>query len=80
MKTIPLRQLVREPIKVKRWTRGGQTVRVTDGGEPLWLIQRDPEGHGDDARQEAIERELGDLLREPKSPVSLSRLIKESRR
>ncbi|MBI4626811.1 MAG: hypothetical protein HY736_26770 [Verrucomicrobia bacterium] len=80
MKTIPLRQLVREPIKVKHWTRGGQTVRVTDDGEPLWLIQRDPEEPGHEARKEAVERELGELLRQPKSPVSLSQLIQDSRR
>ncbi|MBM3890563.1 MAG: hypothetical protein FJ388_15735 [Verrucomicrobia bacterium] len=80
MKTIPLRQLVREPVKVKRWTRGGQTVRVTDDGEPLWLIQRDPEDHGHEERKEAVERDLDELLRQPQSRVSLSRLIKESRR
>jgi hypothetical protein len=39
MRTIPLRQLVREPLKVKRWTRSGQSVQVTDSGKPLWVIQ-----------------------------------------
>jgi len=39
MKTIPLRQLVREPLKVKGWTRAGQTVQVTDNGKLLWIIQ-----------------------------------------
>ena len=35
MKTISLRTLVREPLKVKRMTRAGQSVQVTDNGEPL---------------------------------------------
>ena len=39
MKTITLRTLVREPLKVKRMTRSGQQVHVTDHGKPLWLIQ-----------------------------------------
>jgi len=40
MKTIPLRQLLRQPLKVKRWTRAGQSVQVTDNGRPLWVIRR----------------------------------------
>jgi len=32
MKTIPLRNLLREPVKVKRLTRSGQSVQVTDNG------------------------------------------------
>ena len=39
MKTIPLRSLLREPIKVKRLSRSGQSVQVTDNGKPLWVIQ-----------------------------------------
>ena len=39
MKTVTLRTLVREPIKVKRWTRAGSSVQVTDNGKPLWVIQ-----------------------------------------
>jgi antitoxin (DNA-binding transcriptional repressor) of toxin-antitoxin stability system len=38
MKTISLRTLVREPLKVKRMTRAGQAVQVTDNGEPLWIL------------------------------------------
>jgi hypothetical protein len=33
------RTLVREPLKVKRMTRTGKPVQVTDNGEPLWIIQ-----------------------------------------
>jgi antitoxin (DNA-binding transcriptional repressor) of toxin-antitoxin stability system len=39
MKSIPLRTLVREPLKVKQMTRAGQSVQVTDRGEPLWIVQ-----------------------------------------
>lgn len=80
MKTIPLRRLLREPLAVKRWTRGGRAVRVTDGGEPLWLIQPDPQYGGAEERAASVERELDELLREPASPVSLARLIRDSRR
>jgi hypothetical protein len=31
--------LVREPRKVKRMTRGGQRVQITDNGDPLWILQ-----------------------------------------
>lgn len=80
MKTIPLRQLVREPLKVKRWTRAGQTVRVTDNGRPLWVVQADPADELDKEQQEGLENDLEELLQQPKSTLSLSRLIKESRR
>jgi antitoxin (DNA-binding transcriptional repressor) of toxin-antitoxin stability system len=39
MKTISLRTLIREPLKVKRMTRSGNSVQVTDNGEPLWILQ-----------------------------------------
>ena len=38
MKILPLRQLLRDPKKVKQFTKEGQIVRITDGGEPLWDI------------------------------------------
>ena len=38
MKTLPLRQLLRDPKKVKQLTKDGQVVRITDGGEPLWEV------------------------------------------
>ena len=38
MKILPLRQLLRDPKKVKMLTKNGQTVRITDDGEPLWDI------------------------------------------
>ena len=81
MKTIPLRRLLREPIKVKKWTRAGDVVRVTDNGQPLWVIQGVAPRKEDEAeRKESIRQMLDEMLRQPKSSVSLSRLIKESRR
>jgi hypothetical protein len=80
MKTIPLRQLVREPIKVKRWTRAGQTVQVTDNGQPLWTI-RSAVGAEDKAqRRRDIDELLEEVLREPKSRISAAKLLEESRR
>ena len=80
MRTIPLRQLMREPVKVKRWTRSGQKVRVTDNGRPLWMLQADPANSGNEERKPEIESDLKELLRQPKSALSLSALIKRSRR
>lgn len=39
MNMVSLRTLVRDPVTVKRMTRSGQPVQVTDDGEPLWIIQ-----------------------------------------
>jgi antitoxin (DNA-binding transcriptional repressor) of toxin-antitoxin stability system len=80
MKTIPLRKLVREPIKVKRWTRSGQSVQVTDNGKPLWVIQPVATEENDEERARAIDELLDEALRSPRSPVSAVALLKESRR
>ena len=80
MKTIPLRLLVRQPLKVKRWTRAGQTVQVTDNGEPLWSIQALAASTSEKERHHAIDELLDDVLREPRSPTSAVGLLEESRR
>ncbi|MBX3744413.1 MAG: hypothetical protein KF833_03820 [Verrucomicrobiae bacterium] len=80
MKTIPLRQLVREPLKVKRWTRSGQSVQVTDSGRPLWVIHPVVLEDHDEDRARAIDELLEEALRSPRSPVSAAALIEESRR
>ena len=81
MKTIPLRQLVREPLKVKRWTRSGQRVRVTDNGRPLWVIHSaDHEAPNDPDRARAIDELLDEALRSPRSPIHAAALLEESRR
>jgi antitoxin (DNA-binding transcriptional repressor) of toxin-antitoxin stability system len=80
VKTIPLRQLVREPLKVKRWTRSGQSVQITDNGKPLWLIQPVTSEENDAERARAIDALLDEALRSPRSPVSAVTLLEESRR
>lgn len=80
MKSITLRTLVREPLKVKRMTRAGQSVQVTDRGEPLWIVQPVINGHDEEERLRATNEILDEVLREGKSRFSLSRIIKESRR
>ncbi len=80
VKTISLRTLVREPRKVKRLTRAGRPVQVTDHGHPLWIIQ--PVAGRDDSeqRRHEMEAELAGVLQEPRSATSLAKLILESRR
>ena len=80
MKTITLRTLVREPLKVKRWTRTGKPVRVTDSGEPLWILQPADAAPDEKARRRATEDILDEVLHERPSRVSAVRLLEESRR
>jgi hypothetical protein len=81
MKSISLRTLVREPLKVKRITRTGKPVQVTDNGEPLWILHP-AQGTGlDEAeRRRAIDEILDEVLSEKPSKVSLSKILDESRR
>jgi hypothetical protein len=80
MRTIPLRQLLREPVKVKRWTRAGQSVQVTDNRKPLWVIQPAASQENEAERARAIDELLDEVLREPRSKISLSKILEESRR
>lgn len=80
MKTIPLRQLVRQPLTVKRWTRAGQTVQVTDNGEPLWTVQAAVTASDEEKRRQDVDDILDEMLKEPESPINLSQIVKESRR
>ncbi len=80
MKTIPLRQLLREPVKVKRLTRAGQSVRVTDNGKPLWVIQPAAGEENDAERARAIDELLDEVLRLPRSKIRISKTLDESRR
>ncbi len=81
MKTISLRTLVREPLKVKRMTRAGKSVQVTDNGRPLWILQP---VNGTDADEEKRNREIDELLeevlRQKPSKISLSKIVLDSRR
>lgn len=83
MKTITLRTLVREPLKVKRLTRAGQSITVTDHGRPLWIIQ--PTGGKESpgteaARRQEIDAVLDEVLGETPAAISAVRLLEESRR
>ncbi len=80
MKTIPLRSLLREPVKVKRLTHSGQSVQVTDNGKPLWVIRPAAQEEEDPERARAIDELLDEALRTPRSPVSAAALLEESRR
>lgn len=81
MKTISLRTLVREPLKVKRMTRAGISVQVTDNGEPLWILRPAEGTKADEAdRRRAIDEILDEVLREKRSKISAARLLEESRR
>ena len=81
MKTISLRTLVREPRKVKRMTGAGLQVQVTDHGKPLWILHAANGTEKDEAeRRRAIDEILDEVLRGPRSKISLSKLVLESRR
>jgi len=80
MQTITLRTLVREPLKVKRMTRSGKPVQVTDKGKPLWILQPADGPAHDEERRRAIDEILDEVLDEKPSKISLSKIILESRR
>ena len=81
MKTISLRTLVRETLKVKRMTRTGQPVQVTDNGKPLWILQPANGTVADEEeRRRAIDEIMNEVLKEKPSKISLSRILDESRR
>ena len=80
MTTITLRTLLREPLKVKRLTRSGRPVQVSDNGKPLWVIQSAVTPGDLERRRRAIEAELADVLCQPASRIPLSRVVLESRR
>lgn len=81
MKTISLRTLVRDPRKVKRMTRAGKSVQVTDNGHPLWILQPADGTDADEAeRRRAIDEVLDEVLRQKPSKISAAKILEESRR
>jgi len=80
VKIIPLRQLVRQPLQVKRWTRAGQSVQVTDNGRPLWIVRAAESVEDIAQRQVAIDEVLDETPREPRQRVSAAQLLEDSRR
>jgi hypothetical protein len=81
MTSVTLRTLVREPRRIKRITRAGKSVQVTDNGKPLWILQPANGSDVDEAeRRRAIDEILDEVLREKPSKISLSKIVLESRR
>lgn len=83
MKSVTLRTLVREPRKIKKLTRAGNSVRVTDNGEPLWILHpatADINDKDEERRIREIDALLDEIHRGPKSKFSRSKLLLESRR
>jgi len=80
VKTISLRTLVREPLKVKRMTRTGKAVQVTDNGKPLWILQPANGTEQEAERLRVTDEILDEVLRECPSMISAARLLEESRR
>jgi len=81
MKTISLRALLRQPLKVKRLTRAGKPVQVTDNGQPLWILHSANGTETDEVeRRRAIDQILDEVLHEKPSKISAAKLLEESRR
>lgn len=81
MVTISLRTLIRQPLKVKRMTRTGMLVQVTDNGQPLWILQSaKATGAAEAQRLRKIDEILEEVLREKPAGNRLSDVIKEARR
>ena len=85
MTTLPLRELMRHPLAVKKLTSKGQSVRITDNGKPLWVLMPDRETDAstedaETARQEWMDKYFDDLLAEqPLTDISAAQLVMESR-
>jgi hypothetical protein len=76
MTSVTLRTLVREPRRIKRITRAGKSVQVTDKGKPLWILRPANGSDVDEAeRRHAIDEILDEVLREKPSKISLSKFL-----
>jgi hypothetical protein len=80
MTTISLRTLLREPRKVKRLTRTGKTVQVTDDGKPLWILHAANAPDDETERLRATDELLDEVLAGRRSEISAARLLEDSRR
>jgi hypothetical protein len=49
--SLPLRELLRQPAKVKELTRRGQRVRITEHGRALWIMEADRGAEVDEAER-----------------------------
>jgi hypothetical protein len=81
MKSLSLRSLLREPRKVKRMTRAGIAVQITDNGRPLWILQPAAGAEANKRqRRQALSAIFDEVMHEKRSKVSAARLLEESRR
>lgn len=81
MTTISLRTLLRDPRRVKRMTRTGKPVQITDNGQPLWILQPANDSEIDEAeRRREIEAIFAEVLKEKPARISLSKILDASRR
>lgn len=81
-KTLPLRELLRHPLKVKNLIAAGHEVRITDHGKPLWRISNDGGGAPPPPASGlyASEDEFWDeVLNLPPASPSLLAVLEESR-
>jgi hypothetical protein len=62
-------------------TGTGKPVRVTDNGQPLWILQPANGSDLDEAqRRRDIEAIFEEVLKEKPSKISLSKILDDSRR
>jgi hypothetical protein len=80
VKIIPLRTLLRDPLSVKKMTRCGEKVRITDKGQPLWDLVPAESKERTEKEDREVEELLDEVLREKPSKISLSKIILDSRR
>ncbi len=83
MKTLSLEELLRAPAKVKKLTAAGHGLRITDGGNPLWVLKPDRAAKKSGSSKtpasvEAFWRELDDMP--PLIGPSTCRVLLEARR
>jgi len=73
MKTFPLRDLLRQPSKVKKLTAAGHEVQITDRGVALWHIvpASRQEAEAETAIARAWEESLEELEAEAASAASI---------
>lgn len=79
MKTVTLRELVRETRKVKQFTQNGASVMVTDNGKPLWKVSPVVGEMDEETRQKRINELLDDVMKGPKSEMNLGQFLIDNR-
>jgi hypothetical protein len=80
MKTLPLRTLLREPLRVKKITKAGISVQITDNGIPLWVLIPAESKDLDEKEDRELDAFFDEVLRDKPSKISLSKILLDSRR